>query len=217
MRVAGHASLPVHNGLYIGTEYIAIIASILLLAGILLPAYALSTEQAKLTASDPAAEDAFGGYVSISGDTAVVGSPFDDDGAGNSGSAYVFVRSAGTWTEQAKLTASDPAAAKQFGRSVSISGDTAVVGSPFDDDAGESSGSAYVFVRSGTTWMGEKITASDAAAEDLFGRSVSISGDTAIIGAVGDDDEAEFSGAAYVYMLLSLGEVDPVDARVPVT
>ncbi|MCZ6613411.1 MAG: FG-GAP repeat protein, partial [Thaumarchaeota archaeon] len=120
MKIAGHASLRVPNGLYIGTEYIAIIASILLLGGLLLPVYAQSTEQAKLTASDAESEDDFGDSVSISGDTAVVGSPFDDDGGSNSGSAYVFVRSAGTWTQEAKLTASDATSEDRFGRSVSI-------------------------------------------------------------------------------------------------
>ena len=94
MKIAGHASLRVPNGLYIGTEYIAIIASILLLGGLLLPVYAQSTEQAKLTASDAESEDDFGDSVSISGDTAVVGSPFDDDAGSNPGSAYSLVRSA---------------------------------------------------------------------------------------------------------------------------
>lgn len=105
-----------------------------------------AAEQAKLTASDGAAFDLFGGSVSISGDTAVVGSRGDDDAGADSGSVYVFVRSGTTWTEQAKLTASDAASFDGFGFSVAVSGDTAVVGSRRDDDAGTSSGSAYVFV-----------------------------------------------------------------------
>jgi len=156
--------------------------------------------QFKLTASDAAGEDFFGCSVSVSGDTAVVGSSFDDDGGTDSGSAYVFTRSGSTWTQQAKLTASDAAVEDRFGDSVSVSGDTAVVGAWKDDDGGESSGSAYVFTRSGSTWTEQaKLTASDAAVEDLFGRSVSVSGDTAVVGSSFDDDAGESSGSAYVF------------------
>ena len=79
------------------------------------------------------------------GDTALVGSYQDDDGGVNSGSAYVFTRSGSTWTEQAKLTASDAASFDDFGYSVSISGDYAIVGAYSNDDAGSNSGSAYIF------------------------------------------------------------------------
>jgi len=158
-------------------------------------------EQAKLTALDAAAGDSFGVRVSISGDTAVVGAPGDDDGGDLSGSAYVFTRSGTTWTEQAKLTASDAAAGDGFGNTVAVSGDTAVVGAINDDDAGDRSGSAYVFVRSGTTWTQQaKLTASDAAAFDLFGREVAVSGDTTVITAASDDDGGLQSGSAYVFV-----------------
>ena len=158
-------------------------------------------QQAKLTASDAAAEDFFGVSVSVSGDTAVVGAFADDDAGSNSGSAYVFVRSDSTWTQQAKLTASDAAASDFFGLFVSVSGDTAVVGAPEDDDAGSSSGSAYVFVRSGTTWTQQaKLTAGDAAAFDDFGFSVSVSGDTAVVGAPVGDGAVTNSGATYVFV-----------------
>ncbi len=216
--IAGHASLRAPKGLINGAEYIALIASILLLGGILLPVHAQSTEQAKLTASDAASEDDFGRSVSISGDTAIIGSPLDDDGGSSSGSAYLFVRIAGTWTEQAKLTADDAAAGDLFGDSVSISGDTAIIGATKDEDPGSlDSGSAYVFVRSAGTWTGQaKLTATEAAAEDNFGFSVSISGDTAVVGSIGDDDGGSSSGSAYVYVLLPPpAEVDPVDAGVP--
>ena len=83
------------------------------------------TEQQKLTASDAAAGDLFGASVAVSGDTVVAGAYVDDTPAGvDAGSAYVFVRSGGTWTEQQKLTASDAAAGDQFGVSVAVSGDT---------------------------------------------------------------------------------------------
>ena len=159
------------------------------------------TQQAKLTASDAAAGDSFGKSVSISGDTALVGAKRNDDAGTQSGSAYVFVRSGTTWTEQAKLTASDAAAFDEFGFSVSISGDTVVVAAFLDDDAGSGSGSAYVFVRSGTTWTQQaKLTASDGAAVDFFGESISISGDTALVGAINDDDAGSNSGSAYVFV-----------------
>ena len=163
---------------------------------------------AKLTASDGALSDLFGVSVSISGDTAIVGAYADDLGTGiSSGSAYVFERNEGgigKWGEVKKLTASDGAAFDQFGFSVSISGDTAIVGA-YSDDLGTSvnSGSAYVFKRNeggaGTWGEVKKLTASDGVVPDQFGLSVSISGDTAIVGAHRDDDDGRDSGSAYVY------------------
>jgi len=155
------------------------------------------TQQQKFMASDGAAGDHFGFFVSISGDYAVVGAP----GAGsNQGSVYVFVRSEMTWTQQQKLTATDGAASDYFGWSVSVSGDYAVVGAR-DDDNGSGSGSAYVFVRSGATWtQQQKLTATDGAWDDRFGHSVSISGDYAVVGAFNDGDKGSYSGSAYVFV-----------------
>ncbi len=186
------------------------------------------TEDAKLTASDAAAGDIFGNFVSISGDTAIVGANLDDDVPNDSGSAYVFVKPGGGWsgslTEDAKLTASDAAADDRFGLSVSISGDTAIVGALLDDDVPSGSGSAYVFVKPGGGWADAnedaKLTASDAAALDAFGHSVSISGDTAIVGANGDDDGGESSGSAYVFgpkFLAVGGEFIPLDTTMVLT
>ncbi len=158
------------------------------------------TEQAKLTASDGAYEDHFGGSVSISGDYAIIGAVDDDDNGYESGSAYIFYRSGSSWTEQAKLTASDAQVSDWFGGSVSISGDYAIVGAPGVDDNGNNSGSAYIFHRSGSSWVQQtKLTASDAAEGDYFGYSVSISGDYAIIGAFKDDDNGTDSGSAYIF------------------
>ena len=152
------------------------------------------SEQQKLTASDAAWNDDFGTSVALSGDTAVVGAPFDDDAGSASGSAYVFVRSGTRWSQQQKLTASDAAPNDDFGLAVALSGDTAVVGAIGDDDAGRVSGAAYVFVRSGTRWSEQqKLTASDAAAGIRFGNSVAVSGDTAVVGAYADD-------SAYVFV-----------------
>jgi predicted amidohydrolase len=160
---------------------------------------------AKLTASDAAGGDAFGCSVSISDDTAVIGARWASHAGGwHAGSAYVFVRSGGVWMQQAKLTASDAADFDEFGRSVSISGNTAVIGAAYDNHAGGAdAGSAYVFVRSGEVWTQQaKLTASDATAEDYFGISVSISGDTAVIGAYGDAHAGGYydAGSAYVFV-----------------
>ena len=158
------------------------------------------TQQAKLTAGDGAASDCFGSSVSLSGDTALIGAYSDDDKGANSGSAYIFTRSGSTWTQQAKLTADDGTPSDFFGYSVSLSGDTALIGAHFDDDKGLYSGSAYIFTRSGSTWTQQaKLTAGDEASSDYFGSFVSLSGDTALISAYGDDDKGTDSGSAYIF------------------
>jgi len=158
------------------------------------------TEQAKITASDCAADDHFGRNVAISGEYVVVGAHGNDDTGSASGSTYIFKRNETGWTEQDKITASDGAADDNFGISVAISGDLAVVGANGDDDAGSYSGSAYIFKRNGTEWTEQaKITASDGAANDYLGRSVAISGDLAVVGANGDDDAGKYTGSAYIF------------------
>ena len=156
-----------------------------------------------------AASDLFGYSVAVSGDTAIVGAYGDDDDGGSaSGSAYVFIKPVGGWSgalnETAELTASDPASIDDFGKHLAISGDSAIVGAFLDDDDGKNSGSAYVFVKPAGGWSGAlnetaKLPASDAAAYDLFGQSVAISGDTAIVGAQ-DNDGGSASGSAYVFV-----------------
>jgi len=158
------------------------------------------SHQQKLVAVDGEAYDYFGASVSISGDTAVVGTPLDDDVEADSGSAYVFVRSGSTWSQQQKLTAADGATGDFFGSAVSIDGDTVVVGAYGDDDNGPDSGSAYVFVRSGSTWSPQKkLTASDGATGDYFGDTVDIVSDTLVAGAPRDDDNGTDSGSAYLF------------------
>jgi len=162
------------------------------------------TQQAKLTASDGAAYDEFGSSVSISGNLALIGAPADDNGVNtDQGSAYVFVRSGSSWTQQAKLTASDGAASDIFGTDVAISGTYALVGA-FGDDAGANAnqGSAYVFGQAGLGWIQTaKITALDGLAGDNFGIRVALSGDYALIGASDDDVGTNANqGSAYVFM-----------------
>lgn len=154
-------------------------------------------EQQKLTASDGSEYDRFGSSVSISGDYALIGAYRYDDNGERFGSAYIFIRDGTTWTEQQKLTASDGMKGDNFGCSVSISGDYALVASSYADDNGDLSGSAYIFTRDGTTWTEQKLTASDVTAYDNFGKSVCIYGDYAIIGAPGDDGG---SGSAYIFV-----------------
>jgi FG-GAP repeat protein/immunoglobulin I-set domain protein len=151
---------------------------------------------AKLTASDAASGDVFGYSVAISGTTAIVGAYRNDDSGTESGSAYLFDTETGL--QIAKLTANDAAAEDWFGYSVAISGTTAIVGAYQDDDAGDFSGSVYLF----DTTTGDqlaKLTADDAQAGDRFGKSVSISGTTAVIGAHGDNDGGSDSGSAYLF------------------
>ncbi len=161
------------------------------------------SQQAKLTASDGMAGDLYGAMNTISGDTAVIGTEQGDaGGTTNCGSAYVYVRSGTTWTEQAKLTASDATSGDRFGVTGSVDGDTAVLGAWFEDPSGASNaGSAYVFVRSGTTWTQQaKLVASDAAAGDGFGFPVSLSGEKVIIGAnLEDPGGVTDAGSAYVF------------------
>jgi hypothetical protein len=162
------------------------------------------SEQAKLIASDASSFDVLGDSVGISGDTVLLGAPLDDhEDRTNAGSAYIFVRHGTTWSEQAKLIASDASSFDVLGDSVGISGDTVLLGSPLDDQEDHTNaGSAYIFVRHGTTWSEQaKLTASDASAGNLLASSVSLSGDTAILGSPTDDHGGgENAGSAYVFV-----------------
>jgi len=163
-------------------------------------------QQFKLTPSDGASYDHFGRSISISGDTIVVGAPEDDDNGTDSGSVYIFEKSVDGWstmTQTGKLTASDGAASDYFGWAVSIDKTTIVVGAPYDDDKGLTSGSAYVFERPVNGWTDmtqtAKLTAGDGAGGDFLGNTISISGDVIVIGASDDDDKGVGAGSAYVF------------------
>jgi hypothetical protein len=195
------------------------------------------TQQAYLKASNTGASDLFGNRVALSGDTAVVGANAESSGAtgvngnqndnsiGSSGAAYVFVRSGTNWSQQAYLKASNTGTGDHFGFPVAISGDTIAVGANEEDSDGSgvngnqnnnnapNSGAVYVFARSGTNWSQQAyLKASNAEADDRFGYSVSISGDTLVVGASDEDSNAigvngnqsdnsvSSSGAAYVFV-----------------
>ena len=155
------------------------------------------SQQAKLLASDASAQSQFGNSVSISGDYVVIGAYTSSDNGLYSGSAYIFKRDGTNWNQEAKLLPSDGVTYDYFGSSVSVSGDYVVIGTPFDDDNGESSGSAYIFKRDGTNWNREaKLSASDGATDDEFGFTVAVSGDYVVAGAPLDGGTV---GSAYIY------------------
>ena len=167
-------------------------------------------EAGRLTASDGEGEDEFGGSVAISGDYAIVGAPYHDVGGyrGYAGAAYVFVLVDSSWIEAGRLTASDGEEWDEFGGSVAISGDYAIVGAPYQSEA---AGAAYIFKREGSLWVEQlKLTRSDPESWDLFGCSVAIDGDYAIVGARfkandevggygGNGGSGLYAGAAYVF------------------
>ena len=173
---------------------------------------ALTLKIDKLTASNSKENDNFGWAVAMDDGTAVVGAPQDHT---RNGAAYVFIRdSGGSWSEVAQLTASDGALDDEFGHSVAVDGNTIVIGAPQDDDNVSNLrnfGSAYVFTMPGGGWAGNitetaKLTASDGAADDEFGHSVAVDGDTVVVGAHQANLEdtgnnpLNNSGAAYVFI-----------------
>jgi uncharacterized repeat protein (TIGR01451 family) len=197
-------------------------------------------QQAYLKASNTDAADSFGFSVAISGDTILVGAPFEasnasgvngnqnDNTAGASGAIYAFVRQAGIWTQQAYLKASNTGAGDLFGWSVAISDDTMIVGAPLEssnatginsnqnNNSASVAGAAYIFARSAGIWTQQAyLKASNTDIADLFGWSVGISGDRAVVGAQGESSDATgvngnqynntaiFSGAAYAFVRLA--------------
>ncbi|MCH7886066.1 MAG: FG-GAP repeat protein, partial [Planctomycetes bacterium] len=166
-------------------------------------------ELQKLTASDAAEGDQFGSAVSVSGDWAIVGAPFDDGEQTDSGSAYVLRRDDNgtpanpnddTWIQEAKLTAPDAAEGDRFGISVSIDSGRVIVGAPGDDHAGDGSGSAHVFRHVGGSWIHEtKLVASDSGGGDWFGGSVCLRSDRIVVGAPFDSDISTYGGSVYVF------------------
>ena len=156
------------------------------------------TQQTRLTAINPSAGDGFGGALTIEGNTAVVGVP--GDSGGSKGSVHVFVRNGTSWTGQQKLIASDGLSGDLLGLSVAIHGDTIVAGAP-NNGAGNFSGAAYVFTRSGTVWtQQQKLVTSDGISRAYVGSSVAVENDTAIIGSVRDHHEGgSGGGSAFVF------------------
>lgn len=156
------------------------------------------TQQQELLPDDNLNESRFGFSVAISGETSVVGAPTDYNGIGlGRGAAYIFIRSGSTWTKRQKLIADDSPSAAFFGSSIAMAQDTIVVGARYAYiGANNNQGSAYVFIRSGTTWIQQaKLVASDGIANQEFGASVAIDGDTIVVGAPFGN-----TGLAYVFV-----------------
>jgi len=160
----------------------------------------------KRVASDAQNLDFFGYSVGLSGDYAVAGAQYVDDGGTDRGAAYIFDRNYGgnnNWGQVAKLVASDAEDSDVFGRSVAIDGDYVVVGAISEDGGGIDRGAAYVFYRNqgGTDSWGQvaKLVASDAEDVDEFGYSVAIDGDYVVVGAIFEDGLGSYRGAAYVF------------------
>ncbi|MDP8266491.1 MAG: hypothetical protein P9M07_06035, partial [Candidatus Aceula meridiana] len=156
-------------------------------------------EDEKLLAFDGVAEDYFGYAVAVSGDTAVVGVPQDDDNGINSGSVYIYTKTGDEWLYNQKIK--EGITQDFFGRAVAIDGNIIVVGAPLEDEKGGEAGAAYIFKKqvNGQWIKVQKITASDGAAEDEFGTSVAIFGDVAIVGAYLHDNLSSNCGAAYIF------------------
>ncbi len=159
--------------------------------------WATATEGQKLVASDGASNDLFSNMARI-GDTLFVGANGDDNARGtDAGAVYVFTKSGGVWTEQAKLIASDGVAYQRFGVSIKADGNTLVVGATNDTGSNPLIGSVYVYTGSGSTWtLQAKLQASDKAVGDSFGSEVDISGESIIVAAPFHNN---LRGAAYVF------------------
>jgi hypothetical protein len=143
----------------------------------------------------------FGYSVAISGDAAVIGRPLDDASGSNCGTAYMYRYDGSSWVHEANLAPSDATEGDWFGWWVSISGDTALIGSLMDDNEnGSMAGSAYVFRYNGSNWVEtDKLLASDGRPHESFGKAVAVSSDAAVVGTLS-------FRAAYVF---TPNDVDP--------
>ncbi|MDP2176492.1 MAG: T9SS type A sorting domain-containing protein [Bacteroidota bacterium] len=176
------------------------------------------SQSQKIVASDRGLDDWFGHSVAISGDYAIIGASREahnvtgNDSLRRAGSAYIFKNNAGTWSQVQKIVSSDRGAHDEFGYSVAIFGDYAIVGAKFEDEnttGGNNlynAGSAYIFKNNAGTWSQiQKIVASDRGVEDWYGNAVAISEEYAIVGANYEDEPAtggntlEDAGSIYIY------------------
>ncbi len=172
--------------------------------------------RARLTASDGASGDLFGGSVAISGDIVVVGSATDDNSGGaDAGTVYLFVKPASGWadmTESRQLFASDAAANHTFGSAVAITGTTLVVGASGHENGDVFPGAVYIFEGSDTNWnQSARLTASDGSNGDLFGFSLDMDGNTVVVGAYGKEQK---KGAAYVFEKPASGWADATESNI---
>ncbi len=159
-------------------------------------------QAAKLAPEGVGVDERFGWAIALAGETALVGTPRDTENEVGAGAVRAFERSDGEWTLQTQLLADDADGGDFFGSSVALSGDTALVGAPGDEDPnGEQSGSAYVFGRDDGGWTQQaKFAPENGDGEDLFGTAVDLAGGTALVTAVHDEDpNGEQGGSAHVF------------------
>jgi hypothetical protein len=167
------------------------------------------TQAQKLVASDGDELDNLGESVALGGDTLIAGAISEEgavgegrEGCQGSGAAYVFVRQGGLWVEQAKLFDPNGQCSELFGNDVALEADTALIGAyNFSSEGVPGQGAAYVYTRIGGIWgLEQRLLASDGDTSDLFGRSVALDRDTALIGAEQKDIGGNIrQGAAYVF------------------
>ena len=167
------------------------------------------SEAQKLVAWSGAPYDVFGDAVAIDGDTLYVGAPFDDEGGADAGAVYVFKLDAGTWAQDVKLVPTDLAAGDEFGSSLSVRGDVGLIGAPFADDTANSAGAAFLYQSVAGVWtLRSKVLHPTGAADDNVGHAVATDGNTALVGAPGDDEVLDDAGMAFSF-LLRLDNGDP--------
>lgn len=164
----------------------------------------------ELIGNDTDSGHEFGCSVSVSGSFILIGACGDDQNGNFAGSAYIFGRqNDGTWIQQAKLLPDDGAAADYFAVSVSLSNGRALIGASHNDDNGDASGAAYIFEQQDDgSWMQtSKLLSNDGQSLDLFGYSVALTTNLALIGAVNDDNGLDlgYRGSAYVFELQNNG------------
>lgn len=154
-----------------------------------------------LSAPDAAAGDIYGGAVGISGDFALVAAEWDDDDGKDSGAVWVFKKTDAEWVRTQKLRAPDAAEGDNFGRSIAMHEDVAVIGTHWDDTPQhKNAGSAYVYRRNGSTWeLEQKLMAPDGATWDSLGNAVSIEGNWIAVAACRKDLVGKDSGAVYMF------------------
>lgn len=152
--------------------------------------------ETKLVANNSNTGMLFGQFSAVDGNRVAVGAW--KYGTNDTGAAYIKEWNGSAWVETF-FQSNDISSDDRYGYSIDIFGDRMIVGAPYDDDNGSNSGSAYVYDWDGSSWTETKLTASDGAFDDRFGRSVSVHNDRIIVGAFGDDDNGLWSGSAYIF------------------
>ena len=161
-------------------------------------------QEARIVSSDLQQDDEFGVDVAISGDgtLAIVGAAFEDTGGSNSGAAYIFKRSGTSWSQEAKLVASDATFNDNFGFRVAltIDGKHALVSAPNETATGPY-GAAYIFKNTtGSTWVQQRILHQASRQVGRFGDGISVNTDGSIMlcGAFQETAGSSNAGALYV-------------------